>query len=65
MTSRPTALRDEADSMGDLVADCRELAGALGAQAPAARPVDHRGALPVDITDDAVRRLTGYDVYGS
>jgi len=65
MTSRPTVLRDDADSMVDLVADCRELTGVLGAQAPVARPVDHRGALPVDITDDAVRRLTGYEDYGS
>ncbi len=64
MTATPVP-RDEADSIVDLVEDCREITGVLGSFAPVARPADHRGALPVDISDAAVLSLAGYDDYGS
>jgi hypothetical protein len=56
----------EAESILDLVHDCREISGVLGSFVPAAiRIPDARGAMPVEISLDAVNALAGYDEYGS
>jgi hypothetical protein len=56
----------EAESIIDLVHDCREISGVLGAFVPTViRLPDTRGAMPVEISPDAVDSLTGYGDYGS
>ena len=56
----------EAESIIDLVHDCREISGVLGSFVPAViRIPDARGAAPVEISLDAVQALDGYDDYGS
>ena len=64
----------EAESIIDLVHDCREISGVLGSFVPAAIripdargavPHDAHGAMPVEISLDAVQALDGYDDYGS
>jgi hypothetical protein len=66
MTTRSSVPADvEADSIIDLVQDCREISGALGGVAPARPTPGTRGAMPVDIRPEAVRSLAGYDDYGS
>ena len=54
----------EADSIIDLVQDCREISGVLGSFIPAARTADRRGALPVDISARTAAGLDGYEDYG-
>ena len=57
---------DEAETIIDLVHDCREISGVLGSFVPATiRIPNARGAMPVEISLDAVNALTGYDEYGS
>lgn len=57
---------DEAETMIDLVHDCREISGVLGSFVPTViRIPDARGAMPVEISLDAVAALVGYDEYGS
>ena len=55
----------EADSIIDLVHDCREVSGMLGSFVPAARTADTRGAGPVDISTLTALSLAGYEDYGS
>jgi hypothetical protein len=61
---------DEAETIVDLVHDCREISGVLGSFVPATiRIPSARDALPysvpVEISLDAVNALVGYDEYGS
>ena len=59
----------DADSIIDLVEDCREIIGVLTFTLPSPRAADvdadSRGAMPVDISNAAVLSLVGYDDYGS
>ena len=56
----------EAESIIDLVHDCREISGVLGSFVPTVlRIPESRGAMPVEISLDAVHALEGYDEYGS
>lgn len=55
----------EADSIIDLIEDCREITGVLGYTLPSPRPADGRGAMPVDISNAAMLSLVGYEDYGS
>jgi hypothetical protein len=65
-TSTPVPSDIEAESIIDLVHDCREISGVLGSFVPAViRIPDARGAMPVEISLDAVDALAGYDEYGS
>jgi hypothetical protein len=67
MSTHPTVPSDvEAESIIDLVHDCREISGVLGSFVPTVvRIPEARGALPVEISPDAVNALIGYDDYGS
>lgn len=66
MTTRSSVPADvEPDSVIDLVQDCQEIPGVLGGAGSARQPTGTRGAMPVDITPDAVRSLAGYGDYGS
>ncbi len=57
---------DEAETIIDLVHDCREISGVLGSFVPTEiRIPDARGAIPVEISLDAVDALAGYGEYGS
>lgn len=56
----------EAESIIDLVHDCREVSGVLGSFVPTTlRLPEPRAAMPVEISLDAVNALAGYDEYGS
>ena len=55
----------EADSIVDLVQDCREISGVLGSFVPTVRIPDARGAMPVEIGALTVGSLDGYGDYGS
>lgn len=56
----------EAESIIDLVHDCREISGVLGSFVPTVvRVPEARGAMPVEISLDAVNALEGYDEYGA
>ncbi len=56
----------EADSIIDLVHDCREISGVLGSFVPTLITLpDARPAAPLEISLDAVEALAGYDDYGS
>lgn len=69
-THSPVPSDVEADSLIDLVHDCREISGVLGSfvptvvRLPEPRPSEG-GAMPVEISLDAVHALVGYDEYGS
>jgi hypothetical protein len=67
MSTHPAVPSDvEAESIIDLVHDCREISGVLGSFVPTVvRIPEARGALPVEISPDAVNALIGYDDYGS
>ena len=67
MTSHATVPSEvEAESIIDLVHDCREIAGVLGSFDPTViRLPESRGAMPVEISLDAVHSLSGYGDYGS
>ena len=65
-TSAPVPSDVEAESIIDLVHDCREVSGALGSFVPTTVGLPApRGAMPVEISLDAVNALAGYDEYGS
>ncbi len=55
----------EAESLVDLVQDCREISGVLGSVVPAAPAVDTRGVMPVEIGALTAAGLDGYGDYGS
>lgn len=56
----------EAESIIDLVHDCREISGVLGSFVPTViRIPEARTAPPVEISAEAVQALVGYDDYGS
>lgn len=56
----------EAESIFDLIHDCREISGMLGSFVPTVvRIPESRGAMPVEISPDAVNALADYDDYGS
>lgn len=56
----------DAESIIDLVHDCREISGVLGSFVPTVvRIPEARVAMPVEISPDAVNALVGYDDYGS
>jgi len=55
----------EADSLVDLVQDCREISGVLGSFVPTVRIPDARGAMPVEIGALTAGSLDGYGDYGS
>jgi hypothetical protein len=57
---------DEAETIIDLVHDCREISGVLGSFVPTViRIPEARPAAPVEISLDAVQALEGYSTYGS
>ena len=65
-THSPVPSDVEAESIIDLVHDCREISGVLGSFVPTViRLPEARDALPVEISVDAVNALAGYDEYGS
>ena len=56
----------EAESIIDLVHDCREISGVLGSFVPTViRIPEARNAMPIDISSGAVDGLDGYGDYGS
>ncbi len=56
----------DAETIIDLVHDCREISGVLGSFVPAVvRIPDTRIAAPVEISLEAVDALVGYEEYGS
>jgi hypothetical protein len=65
-TSHHVPADDEAETMIDLVHDCREISGVLGSFVPVViRIPEARAATPVEISLDAVNALAGYEEYGS
>lgn len=65
-TSAPVPSDVEAESIIDLVHDCREVSGVLGSFVPTTLHLpEPRSAMPVEISVDAVNALAGYDEYGS
>lgn len=72
-TSTPVPSDVEAESIIDLVHDCREVTGVLGSFVPttllpgrrSAVPAHALGVVPVEISAGAVDVLAGYDEYGS
>lgn len=57
---------DEAETIVDLVHDCHEISGVLGAFVPMdIRIPAAREAAPIEISLDAVQALEGYSTYGS
>ncbi|MEX2288890.1 MAG: hypothetical protein WD794_01010 [Mycobacteriales bacterium] len=66
MTLHPAVPSDvEADSIVDLVHDCREINDVLGSSVPTEIRLPDGRAMPVEISLDAVATLSGYDDYGS
>ena len=64
--SAPVPSDVEAESIVDLVRDCREVSGVLGSFVPTtARLAEPGPTVPVEISLDAVHALAGYDEYGS
>lgn len=56
----------EAESIIDLVHDCREISGVLGSFVPTViRLPEARTALPVEISSEAAHGLDGWGDYGS
>jgi len=69
-TSHHVPADDEAETIIDLVHDCREISGVLGSFVPAViRIPEARTAVldqrPLEISLDAVHALAGYEEYGS
>ena len=57
---------DEAETIIDLVHDCREISGVLGSFVPTViRLPEPRPAAPLEISLEAVHALAGYEEYGS
>ncbi|MCW2679121.1 MAG: hypothetical protein JWM62_522 [Frankiales bacterium] len=65
-TSHHVPADDDADTIIDLVEDCREISGVLGSFVPTViRIPEARTAPPMEISIDAVHALAGYEEYGS
>ncbi len=65
-TSTPVPSDVDAESIIDLVHDCREVAGVLGSfGTTTVRLPGPHSEVPVEISPDAVSALAGYDEYGS
>ena len=65
-SSNPVPADVEADSIIDLVQDCREISGVLGSFVPTViRLPEPREVQPVEITALVAAGLDGYDEYGS
>jgi hypothetical protein len=65
-TSHHVPADDDAETMIDLVHDCREISGVLGSFVPAVvRIPEARDESPLEISPDAVDSLVGYGDYGS
>ena len=64
-TSHHVPADDDADTIIDLVQDCREISGVLGSFVPAMRTPDARGAMPIEVSRETVDALAGYGDYGS
>ncbi len=57
---------EEAETIIDLVHDCREISGVLGSFVPTViRIPEARDAAPLEISLEAVEALVGYEEYGS
>jgi hypothetical protein len=67
MTTHTSVPADvDAESIIDLVHDCREVTGLLGSFVPAEiRVPSARGAMPIEITGLTAATLDGYEDYGS
>jgi hypothetical protein len=67
MTSfHPVPADEDAETIIDLVQDCREISGVLGSFVPTVIVIpDARGAMPVEVSREAVDSLVGYGDYGS
>jgi hypothetical protein len=62
----PVPADDEAGSVVDLVADCREVSGVLAPYLPVGvRPAGGRASGPVQIDASAAAGLAGWEDYGS
>jgi hypothetical protein len=66
-TFHPVPADDDAETIIDLVQDCREISGVLGSFVPTVIVIpDARGAMPaVEISRETVDSLVGYGDYGS
>jgi len=65
-TSHHVPADDDAETIIDLVHDCREISGVLGSFVPTVvRIPEARSAGPVEISLEAVEALEGYGAYGS
>ncbi len=65
-TSHHVPADDEAETIIDLVHDCREISGVLGSFVPTViRLPEARPAAPLEISLEAVEALVGYEEYGS
>ncbi len=65
-TSHHVPADDEAETIIDLVHDCREISGVLGSFVPTViRLPEARAAAPLEISLEAVEALVGYEEYGS
>jgi hypothetical protein len=65
-TSHHVPADDEAETIIDLVHDCREISGVLGSFVPTVlRIPEARSAAPLEISLDAMNALAGYEEYGS
>jgi hypothetical protein len=65
-TSHHVPADDEAETIIDLVHDCREISGVLGSFVPTViRIPQARTAVPMEISLEAVDALVGYEEYGS
>ena len=65
-TSHHVPADDDAETIIDLVMDCREISGVLGSFVPTViRIPEARTAAPLEISLEAVDALEGYGAYGS
>ncbi len=64
-TSTPVPADVEPSSIIDLMQDCREVSGVLGASPPVVRLPDTRAPIRVDIDALTAAGLDGYGDYGS
>jgi hypothetical protein len=66
-TSHPVPADDDAETIIDLVHDCREISGVLGSFVPAVVriPAARAGSTSVEISSLVAAGLDGYDEYGS
>ncbi len=66
-TSHPVPADDEAETIIDLVHDCREISGVLGSFVPTVVRIPEARTewTPVEISSLVAAGLDGYDEYGS